>query len=138
MKKSKIVDIPFKMEKYYGKGKILHPAIEEIESLIEKIPNGKVATIDAIGKRLAKDFGADVTCPMRIGNAIKKIAERHSTKKIDLRLPFWRVIRSNEHVIKYKDFEFWASLIEDEGIPLRFTRSGAIKVDCDATQRFVF
>uniref|UniRef100_UPI003F5CE552 hypothetical protein n=1 Tax=Maribacter litoralis TaxID=2059726 RepID=UPI003F5CE552 len=78
MTKSKIVDIPTKMEKFYGKGKMLHPSVEEIEELVKTIPKGFVATIDALAKRLATDFGTDVTCPMRTGNGIKKIAERYS------------------------------------------------------------
>ncbi len=136
MTKSKIVDIPTKMEKFYGKGKMLHPAIEEIEELIKSIPKGYVATIDAIAKRLATDFGTDVTCPMRTGNAIKKIAERYSNDNIDFKIPFWRVIRSNMLIIKSKNFEFCASKIEDEGFKLLFTKSGSIKLDVDSSRMF--
>lgn len=138
MIKSKIVDIPPKMEKFYGKGKMLHPSIEEIEELVRTIPKGSVATIDALAKRLAKDLGTDVTCPMRTGNALKKIAERYSNDNIDFQLPFWRVIRSDKLVIKSKNFEFWASLIEDEGFKLLFTKSGSIKVNLDASKMFIF
>ncbi len=138
MTKPKIVDIPVKMEKFYGKGKMLHPSVEEIEELVKIIPKGFVVTIDAIAKRLAQDFGTDVTCPMRTGNAIKKIAERYSNDHIDYRIPFWRVIRSDKLVIKSKNFEFWASKIEDEGFKLLYTKSGAIKLDVDSSRMFVF
>jgi len=138
MTKSKIVDIPSKMEKFYGKGKMLHPAVEEIEELIKTIPKGSIATIDALAKRLATDFGTDVTCPMRIGNSIKKIAERYSNDNIDFKIPFWRVIRSDKLVIKSKNYEFWASQIEDEGFKLLFTKSGSIKLDVDSSRMFVF
>ena len=138
MKISKIVDIPVKMEKFYGKGKMLHPSIEEIEELVKKIPKGKVITIDALAKKLTLDFGTDVTCPMRIGNAIKKISERYSNDNIDYNLPFWRVIRTDKLVVKSKDFEFWASKIEDEGFKLLFTKSGGIKVDVDSNNMYTF
>ena len=138
MTKSKIVDIPIKMEKFYGKGKMLHPSVEEIEELVKTIPKGFVATIDAISKRLAKDFGTDVTCPMRTGNAIKKIAERYSNDTIDFKIPFWRVIRSDKLIIKSKNFEFSAAQIEDEGFMLLFTKSGSIKLDVDSSRMFVF
>ena len=138
MTKSKIVAIPTKMEKFYGKGKMLHPAVEDIEELVKTIPKGSVATIDAISKRLAKDFGTDVTCPMRTGNAIKKIAERYSTDTIDFKIPFWRVIRSDKMILKSKNFEFWASQLEDEGFKLNFTKSGSIKLDVDSSSMFVF
>ncbi len=138
MTKSKIVDIPIKMEKFYGKGKMLHPSVEEIEELVKTIPKGSVATIDALAKRLAIDFGTNVTCPMRTGNAIKKIAERYSTEKVDFKIPFWRVIRSDKLVVKSKNYEFWASQIEDEGFKLLFTKSGSIKLDVDSSRMFIF
>lgn len=138
MTKSKIVTIPTKMEKFYGKGTMLHPAIEDIEELVKTIPYGSVATIDAISKRLAKDFGTDVTCPMRTGNVIKKIAERYSNDTIDFKIPFWRVIRSDKMILKSKNFEFWASQLEDEGFKLSFTKSGSIKLDVDSSSMFLF
>ena len=134
----KIVDIPIKMEKFYGKGKMLHPSVEEIEELIKTVPKGKIATIDALAKRLAKDFGTDVTCPMRTGNAIKKIAERYSQDNVDFQIPFWRIVRSDKLVIKSKNFEYWASKIEDEGFKLFFTKNGSIKIDVDSNRLFVF
>ncbi len=138
MTTSKLVGIPIKMEKFYGKGTMLHPSMEDIEELVKVIPKGTIATIDGLTKRLSKDFGTDVTCPMRTGNALKKIAERYSSDAIDFQVPFWRVIRSDTQVIKSKNFEFWASLIEDEGFTLLYTKPGAIKVDVDAGRMFAF
>ena len=66
--KSNIVSIPVKMEKFYGKGTMLHPSLDEIENLVNLIPKGKITTIDILCKRLAKDAGTNVTCPMRTGN----------------------------------------------------------------------
>jgi alkylated DNA nucleotide flippase Atl1 len=138
MTTSKIVAIPIKMEKFYGKGTMLHPSVEAIEELIKTIPRGSVVTIDTLAKRLAIDFGTDVTCPMRTGNAIKKIAERYTSTTIDFQVPFWRVIRSNKLIIKSKNVEFCASLIEDEGFKLLFTKSGAIQLDVDSSSMFAF
>ena len=138
MTKSKIVDIPTKMEKFYGKGKMLHPSVEDVETLVKTIPIGFVATIDALSTRMAKDFDTDVTCPMRIGNAIKTIADRHSSDNGDFKIPFWRVIRSNKMVVKSKNFEFWASKIEDEGFKLLYTKSGAIQLEVDSSRMFFF
>jgi alkylated DNA nucleotide flippase Atl1 len=134
----KIVDIPVKMEKYYGKGKMLHPSVETVEKLVVSIPNGYVATIDGIAKRLTKDAGTDVTCPMRTGNAIKKIANRYTKENIDYKVPFWRVIRTDKIVIKSKDFEYWATLLEDEGFNLDFSKSGNVKVVVDSDKIFEF
>ena len=137
MTKSKIVNIPEKMEKFYGKGTMLHPSIEAVEELVKTIPKGYVATIDTLAKRLAKDFDTDVTCPMRTGNAIKKIAERHFENN-DFKTPFWRVIRSNKLIIKSKNYELSASQIEDEGFSLEYAKSEAIKVVFEDDKLFVF
>jgi len=138
MIKSKIVDIPVKMEKFYGKGKMLHPATSKIEELIKTIPKGKVATINTLAKRLSKDFGTDITCPMRTGNILKKIAERYSIDTIDFQNPFWRIIRSDKLIIKSKNMELWAAQIEDEGFKLIYTKSDAIKVDVSESEIFIF
>ena len=138
MNTSKIVSIPEKMEKFYGKGKMLHPSIEDIENLIKTIPKGKVSTIEALGKRLAKDYETDVTCPMRAGNSIKKISRRYSNENIDYKVPFWRVIRTDKCIVKTDNYEFWASKVEDEGFQLSFAKSGLIKVIVTEENMFDF
>ena len=139
MKNSKIVAIPTKMEKFYGKGTMLHPSVEDIEELVKTIPEGFIATIETLGKRLASDFDTDVTCPMRTGNAIKKIAERYLDETTNApEVPFWRVIRTNNLVVKSKNYELGASKIEDEGFSLTYMKSGEIKVVVDTTRIFTF
>lgn len=138
MQKAKIIDIPTKMEKYYGKGTMLHPSFLEIEELIGSIPPNKLTTINHITSFLSNKHGTTVTCPMRTGNAIKKIANRYNLEELDRGLPFWRVVRSDKMIIKSKNFEQWASLIEDEGFQLSFTKSGNIKVNFDSDDIFSF
>jgi len=138
MKSSKIVSIPEKMEKFYGKGTMLHPSVNDIEILIKKIPKGYVTTIDTLTKRLSKDFNTDVACPMRTGNAIKKISERYSNDNIDYKVPFWRVIRTNKMVVKSNNFEFWAIQLEAEGFKLDFTKKNDIKITADSNHIFTF
>lgn len=43
----KIIDVPEKMERFYGKGEMLHPTNEIIEDAIRRIPFGKVTTADS-------------------------------------------------------------------------------------------
>ena len=136
MIKSKIVSIPEKMEKFYGKGTMLHPVPNDIEALIKKIPRGKVLSIDMLAKRLANDHGTDVTCPMRTGNAIKKISKRYSAENLDRDLPFWRVIRKDNLVVKTDNYEFWATQLEEEGFELSYTKAQAIKVMVDEKDLF--
>lgn len=122
MKKPKIVPVPEKMQKYYGNVQMLHPEIEMIEELVEQIPKGKFITIDVLAKKLAKTYGADVTCPMRTGNHLKKLS------KIDSQTPFWRVIRTDGMMVKLDNYEHWATILETEGFVLEFTKSNQIKI----------
>lgn len=138
MSKSKIIDIPVKMEKFFGKGKMLHPSIEEVEELVSKIPKGKIATIETLCQKLSDNYGTDVTCPMRTGNAIKKISENYSIDNVDETIPFWRVLRTDKMVIKSKAYEFWATKIEAEGFDLSFTKKDLIKVNFDSATLFRF
>lgn len=108
----KIVDVPPKMEKFYGKGKMLHPEVDMVEKVVKEIPKGKIATISQIADRMAKMVGVDVSCPMRTGNAIKQIAEDKEN------VPYWRVIRNDKGIVKSSKYEQSASRIEDEGFQL--------------------
>ena len=138
MKKNelRIVNIPEKMEKFYGTGKMLHPSVEAIEELISNIPKGYVTTIDSIAKCLAKEAGVDVNCPMRIGNVVKKISKSYSNENIDFKIPFWRVIRSNKEVIKTQNYEYWATLLEDEGFKLSYSKPNSIMVEVTEDKLF--
>lgn len=138
MKVPKIVDVPLKMQKFYGRGKMLHPTLEMVESAIQKIPVGMVTTIDDLGKKLAQDFGTDVTCPMRVGNAIKRIAKEHTGYESSTEFPFWRVIRKDKRVIKTPDFTYWASVLEREGLQLKVKNSDSIEVIFTPDQHFQF
>ncbi len=138
MSQSKIVDIPLKMEKYYGKGKILHPSISAIQDLIRHIPKGKIVTIPALREKLAANYGTTTTCPIRTGNMIKKIAENYSYDNVDDKMPFWRVVRGDKMLIKFNNVEFWAAKIGDEGFQLTLTKSDAIKVRYKPEEEFKF
>ena len=138
MPKSNIVNIPVKMERFYGKGKMLHPSIDDVEALLKMVPKGKITTIEALAKRLAQNFGTDVTCPMRTGNAIKKISDRYVDESFDEQIPFWRVIRSNQQLIKSKNYERSAAQIETEGFELTYLKSKEVKVSYSEDQLFLF
>jgi len=94
----KIVDIPPKMVKRLGTGKMLIPKPLDVDTLIRKVEKGRLVTQNQIREQLAKDFGADVTCPITTGIFIRIAAEaaeedlRSRSKGIT---PYWRVIKSD-------------------------------------------
>lgn len=81
-----------------GRGKMLIPRPLDIDNEIRGIPSGKLATMDQIRDRLAKQFNADLTCPLCAGMFLRIAAEAaeedHSQGKQDI-TPYWRVIRAD-------------------------------------------
>ena len=139
MRKITIVDIPKKMERYFGgKGKMLHPNIDMVEDLVRLIPFGKITTIEGLAKKLASDFETDVTCPMRTGNAIKKITERYLGDVSNNEVPYWRIVKKNQEIINSKYVALCASKLEDEGFSLSYLKSKKIKVNFNNDKLFAF
>lgn len=93
-----IVVIPKKMEKRFGKGKMLIPKPLDIDALIRKVKKGKLVTQEQIRNKLAKDFKVSVTCPITTGIFVRICAEsaeedkRAGKKDIT---PWWRVVRGD-------------------------------------------
>lgn len=92
----KIVDIPPKMVKRFGTGKMLIPKPLDVDALIRKVKRGKLVTQGQIRERLAKDFGVNVTCPITTGIFVRIAAEAAEEDLRDgkkLVTPYWRVIK---------------------------------------------
>jgi hypothetical protein len=94
----KIVDIPRKMVKRFGMGKMLIPRPLDVDALIRKVEKGKLVTQAQIRERLARDSGVDVTCPITTGIFIWIAAEAAEEDFRDgkkLVTPYWRVIKKD-------------------------------------------
>jgi hypothetical protein len=97
-KEPKIVDIPSKMRKRFGTGKMLIPSPLDVDALIRKVKKGKLVTQDEIRKRLARDFKVNVTCPITTGIFVRIASEaaeedrRAEKKRIT---PYWRVLKAD-------------------------------------------
>jgi len=94
----KVVDVPPKMAKRFGSGKMLIATSLLVDALMRQVPGGKLVTIGQIRERLARDFKADSTCPLTTGIFLRIAAE---TAEEDLRTgrkeitPYWRVVRDD-------------------------------------------
>ena len=88
----KVVDDP------RGRGRMLIPKPLDVDALIRNVPRGKLATVAQIRERLAKDFHADLTCPLTTGIFLRIAAE---AAEEDLRVgkreitPYWRVVKKD-------------------------------------------
>jgi len=92
----KIVDIPPKMVKRFGKGKMLIPRPLDVDALIRKVKKGKLVTQAQIRERLAKDFHVDCACPITTGIFIwiaAGAAEEDRRGGKSQITPYWRVIK---------------------------------------------
>lgn len=91
----KVVNGPATWEKRFGGRRVLVPTPLLVDGLIRKVKKGKLITVTQIREQLAKDFGADATCPLTTGIFVRIVAE---TAEEDLRngkkqiTPYWRVI----------------------------------------------
>jgi len=88
----KVVDDP------RGRGKMLIPRPLDVDVLMRKIEKGKLATVNQIRERLAKDLDADFSCPMTTGIFIRiaaETAEEDSSKGERQITPYWRVIKAD-------------------------------------------
>ena len=94
----KVVEIPATMARRFGRGKMLIPKPLDVDALIRKVRKTRLVTQSEIRSRLARDFNADVTCPITTGIFLRIAAE---AAEEDLRLgrkritPYWRVIRED-------------------------------------------
>jgi len=97
----KIVDVTPKMAGRFGTkigDKMLIPKPLDVDALIRRVPEGKLATIEQIRGRLTKDFHTDSTCPLTTGIFIRIAAEAAEEDMIRGReqiTPYWRVIKAD-------------------------------------------
>ena len=97
----KIVEIPPKMRKRFGEGKMLIPKPLDIDALIRKVRKGKLVTQEMIREKLAKEFNVEVTCPITTGIFLRIVAEAaeeelsSGKRKITEITPYWRVVKKD-------------------------------------------
>lgn len=94
----RIVDIPPRMTKTWGPGKMLIATPKLVDELVRKVPKRKLVTVAQIMERLARDHHCDSTCPMTTGIFLRIVAEvaeedRQAGKKRIA--PYWRVLKTD-------------------------------------------
>ena len=88
----KIVDDP------KGRGRLLIPKPLDVDALMRQVKNGKLVTVDQIRGRLAKDYGADLTCPLVTGIFLRiaaEAAEEDLSRGETEITPYWRVVKAD-------------------------------------------
>jgi len=93
----RVEEITNKMSKRWGTGTVVIPAPKEVDEIMQKLPEGKLITINGIRVMLAQKHGATIGCPITTGifawiaaHAAEEAAaegERDST-------PYWWTLKS--------------------------------------------
>ncbi len=93
----KVIKINEKMSKRWGTGTCVIPAPREVDEIMNKVPRGKLLTINEIRKILAKKHKASIGCPITTGifawvaaNAAGE-AQAEGKKRIT---PYWRTLKT--------------------------------------------
>jgi alkylated DNA nucleotide flippase Atl1 len=116
----KVEKITDKMSKRWGTGTVVIPAPMEVDELMRKVPQGKLATINEIREALAKKHRATIGCPMTTGIfawiAAHAAEEQRQEGKKDIN-PYWRTLKSGGVInAKYPGgVEGQKKLLEREG-----------------------
>jgi hypothetical protein len=127
---AKVIDIPPKMQKRFGPGKMLIPSPLDVDALIRTIKRGALITQSQIRKRLAHAHQADDACPIATGMFVRIVAEAaeedlHYGKQSVT--PYWRVLRDNGTL--NEKLKKQAARLRDEGHVIEpGPRKGSLRV----------
>jgi alkylated DNA nucleotide flippase Atl1 len=93
----RVEKIDEKKSKRWGTGTVVIPTPKEVDEIMQKIPKGKLITINEIRSILAKKHGATIGCPITTGifawiaaNAAQEDAAE-GKKRVT---PYWRTLKS--------------------------------------------
>ena len=114
----KIEDLSDKPEsvKRFGGTKLLVAAPMQYNEIMSRIPEGKVITGDRVREYLAKQAGADATCPLTAG-IFTNICAHASVERQNDKIPYWRTLKAQGELNeKYPDgIDGQKLLLEMEG-----------------------
>lgn len=93
----KVGKITGNMTKRWGTGTMVIPAPKEVDALMKKVPSGKLATINDLRARLARQYKVSMACPITTGifawiaaHAAEEAAAAGKSKVT----PYWRTLKS--------------------------------------------
>ncbi len=97
----KVAEIDCTRTKRWGEGTFVIPAPLEVDAAMKKIGRGKLTTIDALRKALAKKHDATIACPITTGifawiaahAAVE--AEAEGVRRIT---PYWRTLKTGGEI----------------------------------------
>ncbi|EJM99480.1 hypothetical protein [Phyllobacterium sp. YR531] len=88
---------------------MLVPTARQVDDFIRTLPKGKQMDIQTLRQSLAKQNGAEVTCPITTGFHLRTVAEAafetyQQNGDLDAMTPFWRVLSAQTPTISRLSF----------------------------------
>ncbi len=116
----KVEKIPPRMQKKFGKGTLAIPSPKEVDTIMKKVPPGKLITINRIREKIAKKHHATIGCPITTGIfswIAAHAANEDRAAGIKNFTPFWRTLKEGGIINeKYPGgIEQQAALLQAEG-----------------------
>jgi hypothetical protein len=93
----KVAEIDCTKTKRWGEGTFVIPAPLQVDAAMKKVRRGKLTTIDAIRKALAKQHGATIACPITTGIFAWIAAHAADEDESEGRkrfTPYWRTLKT--------------------------------------------
>jgi len=93
----KVVEITGKMSTRWGTGSVCIPAPIEVDEIMQKVPEGKLITVNQIREIVARKHGATIDCPLTTGIfawIVANAAEEAAAEGKANITPYWRTLKS--------------------------------------------
>ena len=95
---AKVVDIPPRMQRQWGRGTMVIARPRDVDALMRKARKGRLLTVKQIMEQVAALHGADTACPMTTGIFVRIAAESAEEELAEGRkrvTPYWRTLKSD-------------------------------------------
>jgi hypothetical protein len=88
---------------------MLVPTARQVDDFIRTLPKGKHMDVKVLRQTMARQHGAQVTCPITLGFHLRTVAEAafedyQRTGDISAVTPFWRVLNSSTPTLSRLSF----------------------------------
>jgi hypothetical protein len=93
----KVAEVTGKMSKRWGEGTMVIPAPMEVDGLMNRVPKGKLATVNELRAALAVRHKANFACPMTTGIfswIAAHAAEEAAADGVTRTTPYWRTLKT--------------------------------------------
>ena len=116
----KVIRLNARQQKKWGKQTMAIPSPSDVNSIMKKVPSGKLITINRIREKIAKKYHADMGCPITTGIfswIAAHAADEAKQKGVKKITAYWRTLKQGGIINeKYPGgIDMQAELLEYEG-----------------------